>query len=76
MSPDSLYEFARAVITEDRRLGDLHNKTALLTVLKARAGFPHSSVGTECASNAGDSGSIPGSRRSVGVRDRLGVRSG
>ena len=29
-------------------------------------GFPHSSVGKESACNAGDLGSIPGSRRSPG----------
>ena len=31
-----------------------------------RKGFPHSSVGKESACNAGDPGSIPGSRRSLG----------
>ena len=31
-------------------------------------GFPHSSVGNESASNAGDPGSIPGSGRSPGER--------
>ena len=29
-------------------------------------GFPDSSVGKECACNAGDTGSIPGSERSAG----------
>ena len=32
---------------------------------KAQMGFPPSSVGKESACNAGDPGSIPGSRRSV-----------
>jgi len=29
-------------------------------------GFPHSSFGKESTCNAGDPGSIPGSRRSIG----------
>ena len=34
--------------------------------LNLKMGFPNSSVGKESACNAGDSGSIPGSRRSAG----------
>ena len=56
-------EFQFCFLVSETPHGDSHFGLNLFLHAK---GFPHSSVGTESACNAGDLGSIPGSGRSPG----------